>query len=63
MDCLVTGRTADYDRKWRQLTRRYRLLTEALVRASAHQSIRTRLVPAAVALPRVFGHAVNQLAY
>ena len=63
VDCLVTGRTADYDRKWRQLTRRYRLLTEALVRASAHQSIRTRLVPAAVALPRVFGHAVNQLAY
>jgi hypothetical protein len=45
------------------MTRRYRLLTAALVGASAHAPIRSRLVPAAAALPRVFAHAVNQLAY
>ncbi|MBJ7383529.1 MAG: NAD(P)/FAD-dependent oxidoreductase [Mycolicibacterium sp.] len=63
VDCVVADRTSDYDRQWRSLTRRYRLLTEGLVRASAHPSIRSRLVPAATALPRVFGSAVNQLAY
>jgi flavin-dependent dehydrogenase len=63
VDCIVAGHPADYDRRWRRMTLRYRLLTEALVRASAHRSIRTRLVPAAAALPRVFGRAVDQLAY
>jgi flavin-dependent dehydrogenase len=63
VDCIVAGRTSDYDRRWRHMTRRYRLLTAALVGASAHASIRARLVPAATVLPRVFEHAVNQLAY
>jgi flavin-dependent dehydrogenase len=63
VDSIVAGRTADYDRRWLRMTRRYRLLTAALVGASAHAPIRSRLVPAATALPRVFAHAVNQLAY
>jgi flavin-dependent dehydrogenase len=63
VNCIVRERASDYDRQWRTLTWRYRLLTEGLVRASSHPSIRSRLVPAATALPRVFGSAVNQLAY
>jgi flavin-dependent dehydrogenase len=63
VDCVVAGRVGEYDRRWRRLTRRYRLLTAALVGATAHASVRSRIVPAAVALPRVFDHAVNQLAY
>ncbi|BBY28251.1 NAD(P)/FAD-dependent oxidoreductase [Mycolicibacterium sediminis] len=63
VDCVVGGRTADYDRRWRGLTRRYRMLTAGLVAATAHPPVRSRLVPAAAALPRVFSAAVNQLAY
>lgn len=61
--CVVADRVADYDRRWDALTRRYRLLTEALVRATARPAVRSRLVPAAATMPRVFGAAVNQLAY
>jgi flavin-dependent dehydrogenase len=63
VNCLVAERPEDYDRQWRRLTRRYRLLTAALVGAGAHAGIRSRIVPAATALPRVFAGAVNQLAY
>lgn len=63
VDCVVRERPQDYDRRWRQLTRRYRLLTEALVRAGARPAVRSRIVPAAAALPRVFAATVNQLAY
>jgi flavin-dependent dehydrogenase len=63
VDCIVSGRLDAYDRRWRSMTRRYRLLTDGLVRASAQPVVRRRLVPAACALPRVFGAAVNQLAY
>ncbi len=62
VDCVVRDRVDDYDRRWRALTRRYRLLTEALVRAGAVPAVRSRIVPAAAALPRVFAAAVNQLA-
>jgi flavin-dependent dehydrogenase len=63
VNCVVAERPDDYDRQWRRLTRRYRLLTAALVEAGAHAAIRSRIVPAATALPRVFAGAVNQLAY
>jgi flavin-dependent dehydrogenase len=63
VNCVVAERPEDYDRQWRRLTRRYRLLTAALVGAGAHAGIRSRIVPAATALPRVFAGAVNQLAY
>ncbi|WP_285029195.1 NAD(P)/FAD-dependent oxidoreductase [Mycolicibacterium sp. lyk4-40-TYG-92] len=62
VDCVVHDRVDEYDRRWRALTRRYRLLTEALVRAGAVPAVRSRIVPAAAALPRVFGAAVNLLA-
>jgi flavin-dependent dehydrogenase len=63
VECVVADRPDDYDRRWRRVTRRYRVLTAALVRASVHRQVRSCIVPAATALPRVFGTAVNQLAY
>lgn len=63
VDCIVTDTPGDYDRQWRRLTRRYRLLTATLVRAGVHAPIRACIVPAATALPKIFAVAVNQLAY
>lgn len=63
VDCVVADRPGDYDRRWRRVTRRYRLLTAGLVRAGGVGPVRARIVPAATALPRVFAMAVNQLAY
>lgn len=59
--CVLADRPGDYDRQWRRMTRRYRLLTAALLHGSGHPMVRPRLVPAAAALPRVFGMAVNLL--
>lgn len=62
VDCVIRDRVDEYDRRWRGLTRRYRLLTEALVRAGSLPPIRSRIVPAAAALPSVFASAVDLLA-
>lgn len=61
-DCVVAGRPDAYDRLWRRLTRRYRLLTAALLYAGACAPLRPRIVPAAAAMPSVFARLVNQLA-
>ncbi|MCK0175322.1 MULTISPECIES: NAD(P)/FAD-dependent oxidoreductase [Mycobacteriaceae] len=63
VECVVTGRTADYDRRWRQLTRRYRLLTAGLLHASGYAPVRARITPAATALPGVFSRVVNALGH
>jgi flavin-dependent dehydrogenase len=60
--CVIADRTDDYDRQWRQLTRRYRALTAALLTASALAPLRSGIVPAAHALPNLFGRLVNGLA-
>ena len=60
--CIVAGRPGAYDRQWRQMSRRYRLLTAALVKASAYAPVRSRIVPAATALPTIFAGLVNRLA-
>ena len=44
------------------MTRRYRVLTAALLRASSNATVRSGIVPAARAMPNVFGTAVNLLA-
>jgi flavin-dependent dehydrogenase len=62
VDCIVRGRPGDYERAWRHVTRRYRLMTEAVVRAAAVAPLRSRIVPAAAMLPGVFSAAVDQLA-
>jgi flavin-dependent dehydrogenase len=53
---------ASYERRWRRATRRYRLLTHSLLWARDRRVLRPAIVPAATALPRVFGAAVNLLA-
>jgi flavin-dependent dehydrogenase len=62
----VTAISADdparYERAWRRLTWRHDLLTQGLLAATRHRPVRTRIVPAAMALPGVFEAAVNQLA-
>ncbi len=60
--CVIAGRPEDYDRQWRQMTRRYRLLTAALLQASAHAPLRSGIVPVAQALPNLFIRLVNLLA-
>jgi flavin-dependent dehydrogenase len=52
----------DYDRQWRAMSRRYRLLTAGLLQASAQPALRRWVVPAAVTFPRVYAGIVNQLA-
>jgi flavin-dependent dehydrogenase len=59
---VVAERPDTYDRQWRQLTRRYRMLTAALLQASAFPPVRERIVPAAAAMPTVFAGVVNLLA-
>ena len=63
VNCVVGDRPEDYDRQWRRLTRRYRMLTAALVQASAHPPLRASVVPAAQALPGVFARLVNLLGH
>lgn len=60
--CVVADRPGEYDRQWRRMSRRYRLLTSALVNAGACRPVQSRIVPAAAAFPRVFARAVDQLA-
>jgi flavin-dependent dehydrogenase len=59
---VVAERPDTYDRHWRQVTRRYRMLTAALLYASVCTRTRSSIVPAAVAMPAVFSGAVNLLA-
>ena len=59
---IVAERPDTYDRQWRQVTRRYRMLTAAILYASAHAPLRSRIVPAAQGLPAAFTGAVNLLA-
>jgi len=60
--CIVADRPADYDRQWRRMSRRHRLLTAAVLQASGNARLRSRIVPAAAVLPNVFAGVVNQLA-
>lgn len=63
VECVVADRPGDYDRRWRHVTRRYRLMTAGLVRATGNARVRAAVVPAAVAMPRIFATAVHQLAH
>ena len=63
VNCVAADRPGDYDRQWRHMSRRYRMLTAGLLHASQIPPVRAAIVPAAVALPSVFAGIVNQLAY
>ncbi|MEW5812451.1 MAG: NAD(P)/FAD-dependent oxidoreductase [Actinomycetota bacterium] len=60
-DCVAADRPAAYEQRWRSSTRRYRVMTSALLRSSA-SPLRRAIVPAAHALPGMFNRAVNLLA-
>jgi len=62
VDCVVRDQPEAYERRWRQVTRRPRLLTEGLLAATASQRLRRGLVPAAQRVPFAFDTAVNLLA-
>ena len=62
VDAVAADRPADYERSWRRVSRRYRALTGGLLWATGKPPLRRAVVPAAVALPGVFGLVVNQLA-
>ncbi|MFP8882836.1 FAD-dependent oxidoreductase [Streptomyces mangrovi] len=59
---VVGGDPRAYEREWRRLTRRYRLLTRALLAATGPSPARAALVPAAQRLPWLFSAAVDALA-
>ena len=62
VESVLADRPQDYDRRWRRMSRRYRLLTAGVLRASATPAVRTRIVPAAARFPSVFRGVVNLLA-
>ena len=63
VDCVLADRVDDYDRRWRRMSRRYRLLTAGLLQASGVAPVRSMIVPAASVFPAAFGGMVNLLAY
>jgi flavin-dependent dehydrogenase len=62
VDCVVAERPQDYDRRWRRMSSRYRMLTTAVLQASEMPGVRSRIVPVAARFPRVFRGLVNLLA-
>lgn len=60
--CLVADRPQDYERAWRTVSRRSRLLTEGLLWSRRLPGVPRAIVPLAVRLPGLFGGIVNQLA-
>lgn len=61
IECIAAGRPGYYEREWARCTRDFRLLTAGLV-AAAGSPARGAIVPAAAALPRLFGGIVERLA-
>jgi len=61
--CLAAGRPGDYERAWRRVTRKERVLTGGLLWSRQQPLLGRRIVPAAAALPAVFTAIVNQVAW
>jgi flavin-dependent dehydrogenase len=61
IECVEADAPARYEREWLRKTRDFRVLTAGLV-AAANSPLRPGIVPAAAALPRVFGAVVERLA-
>lgn len=59
---VATGSVEQYERDYRVLTRRYRLITAALLSAATHGPLRRHIVPIAAGAPWLFSAAVGQLA-
>lgn len=61
VNCVLQDRPQDYDRQWRSLTRRYRMLTAGLLHATGIRPVRASVTPVSAALPAVFSRVVNAL--
>jgi flavin-dependent dehydrogenase len=61
-DCLAAGRSHDYERAWRRVSRRGWILTSGLLWSRHQPLLAKRLVPAAQRLPSLFTSIVNQVA-
>jgi flavin-dependent dehydrogenase len=59
---IVDDAPESYEAAWHRVTRNYRLLTRALVLASAPRPLRRAIVPAGQLLPAAFARGVNILA-
>ncbi len=60
--CLVAGSPESYESAWCRVSRRYRVLTHGLLWSAQQRVVRRAIVPAARAMPAVFGAVVNRLA-
>ncbi|MEV7085946.1 NAD(P)/FAD-dependent oxidoreductase [Streptomyces sp. NPDC093085] len=58
---LRSGRPGTYERRWRALTRRHRLLTAGLLAVAGHPAAARLLTPAAARAPALFTAAVRAL--
>ena len=63
VECVVADDPDAYERRWLAASRRYRIITSTLLWARRQPLLRSRIVPLAARLPRVFGAAVQQLAH
>jgi flavin-dependent dehydrogenase len=61
VDRICDGDLPRYERDYARITRRYRLITSTLLWATQYRPVRSRIVPTAERLPRVFQAAVRQL--
>jgi flavin-dependent dehydrogenase len=60
-DCVATGRAGDYERAWRRVSRKSRILTSGLLWSRNQPLLAPRIVPAAQWLPRLFTVIVNHV--
>lgn len=59
VDAVAVDALGDYERAWRRIGRRSTLLTSGLLAAAGAPVARRSIVPAAAAMPRLFGHIVD----
>jgi flavin-dependent dehydrogenase len=60
-DCVAAGRAGDYERAWRRVSRKARVLTAGLLWSRHQALLAPRIVPAACRLPGLFAAIVNQV--
>jgi flavin-dependent dehydrogenase len=62
VDAVLDGDLLRYERRWSEVTARYRRLTGALLQAQAHPVTRRAIVPAAARVPGLMQWCVGRLA-
>jgi flavin-dependent dehydrogenase len=60
-ECLAAGRLAAYERAWRRVSRKSRILTTGLLWSRHQPLLAPRIAPAAQRLPRLFTSIVNHV--